>query len=146
MTIDRGPREETTVGLTHPEWVNGRRLWFEPGVAETVRKLHEGDPLRGWAGDPRLAVYWAGDCWELWRLEHDGEYRITWRGNPGTPLDDRIIDVLLEADRQRQTVTLHDRIVTASQQREQAKDNKWRDYIAGELAPRMEHALRKDVR
>jgi hypothetical protein len=143
--IDHGPREETPVGLVHPEWVNGRRLWFEPGVAETIRKLHDGDPLRGWAGDPRLAVYWAGDCWELWRLEHDGEYRITWRGDPGTPLDDRIIDVLLEADRQRQTMALHDRMVSDRERRDQTSERSFHEYVSEELAPRMAHVLRKDV-
>jgi hypothetical protein len=142
--IDHGPREETPVGLVHPEWVQGRRLWFEPAVAETIRKLHEGDPFRGWAGDPRLAVYWAGDCWELWRLEHDGEYRIVWRGDPGTPLDERIIDVLIEWDRQRQQMSLHDRMVRANERHEGAIYGDWRDYVAGEAAPRLAHAFRKD--
>lgn len=143
--IDHGPREETPVGLVHPEWVNGRRLWFEPSIAETIRKLHEGDPVRGWAGDPRLAVYWAGDCWELWRLEHDGEYRITWRGEPGTRLDERIIDMLVAFDRQRQTVPLHDRIAIDNERRDTAVQSEWRSYVAEEAAPRLARALRKEM-
>lgn len=143
--IDRGPREDTPAALVHPEWVNGRRLWFEPAVAETIRKLHEGDPLRGWAGDPRLAVYWAG-TWELWRLEHDGEYRIVWRGDPGTPLDERIIDVLIEWDRRRAEMTLHDRMVAETQRHEGAIERDWHNYVEGEAAPRLAHALRKDFR
>lgn len=137
------PREDTSAGLVHPEWVNGRRLWFEPAVAETIRKLREGDPVRGWEGDPRLAVYWAPDGWEVCRLEHDGQYRLVWRGKAGTPLDERLIDMLVAFDRQRNVVPLHDRIVAETERKEAADHRHWRDYVAEEAAPRLAKALKE---
>jgi hypothetical protein len=89
------PREQSSsVGLLHPEWVDGRRLWMDTVMRDIIHKLHHGDPVKGWEGDPNLAVYWNGEAelWELWRLEHDGEYRMVCRSTPGTPFDDRLID------------------------------------------------------
>jgi hypothetical protein len=144
MPVVLGPRETSPVGLLHPEWVNGRRLWMDSAMSGLIDKLHHGDPVRGWAGDPRLAVYWAPPCWELWRLEHDGEYRLTWRGAPGTPFDERLIDMLVAADRYRRTRSLHDEIVERNDRRDAQAQADWDSYVAEEAAPRLAKALRRE--
>ncbi len=137
-------REESLPGLVHPEWVNGRRLWMDGAMTELIRKLHEGDPVRGWEGDPRLAVYWAPPSWELWRLETDGEYRIVWRGKPGTPFDERIIDMLLAWDRHRRTVPLHDEITANNERVDAEREADLNEYVAEEVAPRLAYGLHKE--
>jgi hypothetical protein len=96
------PRENTALGIAHPEWVEGRRLWIDPEVQALVDKLHYGDPTIGWEGDERLALYREdGDRWLLMRLEHDGEYRPVCRSRPGLPLDERLIMHLVAHDARR---------------------------------------------
>lgn len=138
------PREETPTALVHPEWVGGRRLWMESGVMEVIRKIREGDPVRGWEGDPRLAVYWTDGGWELCRFEHDGEYRLVARSRPDVPLDERLIDLLVANDRQRNTVPLHDRIVATNDRKEADDTQHWHDYVAEEAAPRLAKALKEE--
>lgn len=95
---------ETSYGkLAHPQTLpDGRGLWVDPEVQDLVRILHEGDPVLGWEGDPRLALYRTADRrWELWRLEVDGEYRPVMRSKPDTKLDHRLILKLMEIDRNR---------------------------------------------
>jgi hypothetical protein len=145
MAVILGPREETPAGgLLHPEWVAGRRLWMDGAMSGLIHKLHHGDSVRGWEGDPRLAVYWSPPCWELWRLEHDGEYRIVWRGKPGTPFDERLIDMLCAWDRRRRTVSVHDEVTAANEKRDAAVKAERDDYLAGEVAPRIKWAFHKD--
>jgi hypothetical protein len=145
MPVLLGPREDTPTGnLLHPEWVAGRRLWMDSTMSGLIDKLHNGDPVRGWAGDPRLAVYWAPPSWELWRLEHDGEYRLVWRGAPGTPFDERLIDMLIAADRYRRSRSLHDEIVANNEARDAEKTAYWDSYMAEEAVPRLAKALRRE--
>lgn len=95
---------ETSYGkLAHPETLpDGRGLWVDPEVQDLIRILHHGDPVLGWEGDPRLALYRTADRrWELWRLEADGEYRPVMRSKPDTKLDHRLILKLVEMDRNR---------------------------------------------
>jgi hypothetical protein len=138
-------REETPAGLVHPEWVGGRRLWIDGAMAALIHKLHFGDPVRGWEGDPRLAVYWAPPRWEVWRLEHDGQYRQVCRSLPDIPFDERLIDSLIQWDRHRAGRSLHDSIVT-NNDRVAGRDKQRRDdFIAEELAPRLRHAVRGEL-
>src|SRR5690606_13484044 len=78
----------TSTQIAHPEWVDGRRLWLDPEVRDVVTRLRDGDPTRGWEGDPRLALYFIPGSrqWELMRLEADGEYRTVARSKPGARL------------------------------------------------------------
>jgi hypothetical protein len=117
---------------------------MDSAMSGLIDKLHHGDPVRGWEGDPRLAVYWAPPCWELWRLEHDGEYRIVWRGAPGTPFDERLIDMLCAWDRRRRRVALHDQVTAANDARTATLGAERDDYIAEEVAPRFAHAVERN--
>lgn len=94
-------RENSAAGITHPEWVDGRRLWIDPEVQVLVDKLHFGDPTLGWEGDERLALYREGPRWLLMRLEHDGEYRTVCWSRPGLELDERLIMHLVAHDARR---------------------------------------------
>jgi len=72
------PREETWARVDHPDFLHGRSI---VNLHELADRIQKGDPAVGWEGDPRicLAKYRDPDTreewYELWRLEHDGEYR-----------------------------------------------------------------------
>jgi len=113
-------------------------------MSDLIHKLHHGDGVKGWEGDPNLAVYWnqPEERWELWRLEDDGQYRFVCRSGPGVVFDDRIIDALLAWDRRRRQVSLHDEI-TAHNERLDADHARQRDdWAREEIAPRLRHAIR----
>lgn len=139
-------REETPAGLIHPEWCAGRRLWIDGAMSELIRKLHFGDPVRGWEGDPRLAVYWNPPRWEIMRLEADGEYRMVCRSQPHVPFDERLIDALVAHDRTRRGVEfLADDIERINEQLEHERRAAHHEHIAEEIAPRLRHALREEL-
>jgi hypothetical protein len=137
-------REDTPRSLLHPEWVGGRRLWMESAMASLIDKLHHGDPVRGWEGDPRLAVYWAPPCWEVMRLEADGQYRLVCRSTPGTPFDERLIEALVAHDRQR-GFQLHERIVNHNEQLDADHRAALDARVTEDVAPRLRHALRSEL-
>lgn len=96
-------REWSYASVSHPETLpDGRGLWVAPEVQEIQRKLREGDPLAGWPGDPRLALYRAekDPRWYLYRLEADGEYRMVVRSKPGVTLE-TLIPWLVKHDSHR---------------------------------------------
>ena len=104
MPVTDLPREQTfrPGELVHPTYVNGRQLWVSPEVEDIVHKLHYGDLILGWEGDPRLALYIDEEQrWVLERLEADGEYRPVCRSKPGLALDERLIIRLMEHDHRR---------------------------------------------
>jgi len=139
-------REQNPAGLVHPEWVHGRRLWLDGGMTELIRKLHFGDPTRGWEGDERLAVYWNPPRWEVWRMEADNQYRMVCRSTPGTPFDERLIDALVAHDRQRHGADfLADRIEANNNAVDARRQAEQRERIAEDVAPRLQHALRKEL-
>lgn len=134
-------------GIVHPEWVDGRRLWVDGSMRDLIDRLHNGDPVLGWEGDPRLAVYWNQPTqrWELWRLEDDNEYRFVCRSAPGVPFDVRVIHALIEWDVRRRQVSLHDEIVEHNDRLDAEADKRRNEWIAEEFAPKLRHALRKDA-
>lgn len=138
-------REETPKSLLHPEWVGGRRLWMESAMTALIDKLHYGDPVRGWEGDPRLAVYWAPPVWEIMRLEHDGQYRLVCRSKPGVPFDERLIDALVANDRQRATVGLYERIEAHNDRVEARHRAALNERLAEDVAPRLRHAIGREL-
>lgn len=133
-------------GLVHPEVIDGRHIWVDPVIADIVSKLHNGDPTKGWAGDPALEVYFEPieRRWELWRLEDDREYRMVCRSGPGIPFDERLIEHLVAHDRRRFKTSLHDQIVAANEKVDADIRRVNDDYINEEVNPRMNWALRKD--
>lgn len=139
-------REDTPQSLLHPEWVGGRRLWMESAMTSLIDKLHYGDPVRGWEGDPRLAVYWSPPCWEIMRLEHDGQYRLVCKSKANVPFDERLIDALVAHDRNRQSAGfLHDRIAVQKERHDAYLRARENEHIVEEVAPRLRHALRGEL-
>ena len=132
--------------LVHPEFLDGRRVWLDPVMEDIIGKLHNGDPTKGWEGDPRLEVYFepTQGRWELWRLEDDNEYRMTCRSQPGVPFDDRLIEHLVAHDRRRFKTSLHDQIAAQNEAIDREVRRKNDDYINEEVNPRMDWALKKD--
>lgn len=133
-------------GLVHPEIVEGRRVWLDPVMQDVIDKLHNGDPTKGWAGDPRLEVYFepVEQRWELWRLEDDNVYRMTCRSQPGVPFDERLIEHLVAHDRRRFTKSLHDQIVEKNAAIDRAVAAENESYVNEEVNPRLKWALKKD--
>lgn len=113
-----------------------------------VDGLQKGDPLFGWAGDPRLALYLDQQArmWELWRLEADNVYRRTL----GIPCDVQrgpeavatMIVKLVECDRNRGvdvgTTVEHMSLARAKDVEESLAS------FTEEYADRLKSALRKD--
>ena len=133
-------------GLVHPEVIEGRRVWLDGPMQDVIDKLHRGDPAKGWDGDPALEVYFepVEQRWELWRLEDDGEYRMTCRSKPGVPFDERLIEHLVAHDRRRFTTSLHDQIAAKNDAVDRDIKRRNDDYINEEVNPRMNWALKKD--
>lgn len=96
-------RDNSALGLQHPEWVDGRKLWLDPEVKQVVDWLHNGYPTLGWEGDPALALY-LGDKgeWVINRFEN-GQYRTVCRSKPGVHLDARVIMLLVHHDLRRRS-------------------------------------------
>jgi hypothetical protein len=139
-----GPREDTPERLWHPEWNAGMRYWTDGSVEAVMRKVQHGDPVKGWEGDPRLALYahdeGEGRVWELCRLEHDGQYRLVARSQPGVPFDDRIVDELIARDRRR-GFDVDQAVVAANERRDREAADRAADLDA-ETGDRLAHALR----
>ena len=134
--------------MLHPEVHEGRLLWIDRDI---VAKIQGGDPVLGWEGDDRLAVYLEaetpdGPVWALWRLEEDNVYRHVVRTEPGVPFDERVIHWLIAHDKRRKGPDFNlDEIVKKHNDQIDAKIEADRnEYIAEELAPRLRHALVKD--
>lgn len=139
-----GPREETPQRLWHPEWVAGMRYWTDGSVEAVMDRVHFGDQVKGWEGDPRLALYAqdteAGRVWELLRLEHDGQYRLVARSAPNVPFDDRIVDELIARDRRR-GFDVGTTVASANELREREADRRMAELDA-ETSDRLAHAAR----
>lgn len=132
--------------LTTPDNLDGRRVWTDPGFADMLRKLQEGDPTKGWAGDPMIFMMRSADLtrWELWRLEDDGVERMVCRSQPGVPFDERLLEQLVATDRRRFKKSLFDQIVEKNEKREAEQRAETEHYLAEEVAPRLKWAARKD--
>jgi hypothetical protein len=137
-------REQTHAALTHPEWVNGRRLWRDGAVNDIIRRIHHGDPTRGWEGDPRLEVYFDGDTrqWELWRLEHDNTYRRVVYSDPGGQLDTSIIDWLVAHDTRR-GYDPHRELVATNTDVKRRRSDTFHEWVREELGPHASFLARK---
>jgi hypothetical protein len=116
-------------------------------MRDLIHKVQHGDPVKGWEGDPNLAVYFnePDHRWELWRLEDDGEYRFVCRSQPDATFDDRIVDALLGWDRRRRSMSLHDEIVAHNDKLEAAAAAETDLAMTEEVAPRLRHAMRKEA-
>lgn len=137
-------REQTYSTLTHPEWVDGNRLWKDPSVTDLIDRLHNGDPTRGWEGDPRLAIYYIAQTkqWELMRLEADGEYRRVAVSKPGVPLSPTIIDELVARD-VRRGFNLAETVNQSNDRIKRARSAEYQEWLNEEIRPHMSHLVGK---
>lgn len=133
--------------ITHPEWVNGRRLWMDTPMRDLIHRVRFGDPVKGWEGDARLDLYWDGlnHRFELWRLEDDEEYRFVCRSGEGVSFDDRIIDALIAWDGRRRLTPIEQQVIEHNTRVDEDKAARQEEWVAEDLAPRLHHAFRKDA-
>lgn len=70
---------------------------------DLLDRLHNGQPEVGWEGDPRLALAFnrQTDRWELWRFEHDSQYRLVGVSKPGCSFPPDTIQNLVSIDGRR---------------------------------------------
>ncbi len=114
-------------------------------MAEPIRN---GDPLLGWAGDTRLALYanWVRGTWQLWRREHDGQYRmVTQRGMAearGPELVVSLINALVAHDTRR-GFDPHTHVVEQNEALDRAVGRHWDDRHS-ELNDKLRWALHRD--
>lgn len=88
-----GQMSSYDVGVYHPTYQNGKRLWMDPEVQEITDKLRFGDPTLGWEGDARFAIYMDGKTnrWEVQHIDDRGTRYVVCRSKPGAHLDERLI-------------------------------------------------------
>jgi|SaaInlStandDraft_1057018.scaffolds.fasta_scaffold13185_4 hypothetical protein len=138
-------------GLLHPQTQNGRTLWVDTGMDDLIKKIHHGDPVLGWEGDERLAVYanqtQGGMVFELWRLEEDEQYRHVMHTQPNDPFDHQIIRWLVENDKRRKPKgwSLDAEIKEHNTALDDAKEQQRKEWVREEFGPRLLHAVRKDM-
>ena len=132
--------------LTHPEWVNGRRLWIEGPMSDVIDKLNNGDPAKGWEGDPNLAVYYIPESerWEILRLEETGRYELVCRSKPGVPFHDGVIDMLMTRDQKYRKLDLHQEVVEHNEAMRAAEEREFDERMT-EFAERFAYGVRKDM-
>ena len=132
--------------LSRPELHQGELLWVN---RDLIDKIEHGDPTLGWEGDNRLAVFLeqrSPEVWALYRLEDDGYWRHVVRTEEGVPFDERVIHWLCQNDIRRKPAGFDlDAIVKEQNEKVRAqKDQENQEYMAEEVAPRLQHALKKD--
>lgn len=152
-------RELTYTTVSHPdELVFARKHPLDPIVMLRVddvftEQVTKGDPVLGWEGDSRLAVYMAPPrdghatgTYELCRLEHDGTYRSICRHAAvlrGPEIMVAFVRWLIAHDTRRGYDPNVD-IDTANAKATKAHDDALSDWARNDLADRLHHAMRKD--
>jgi hypothetical protein len=120
---------------------DGTNLVVEGDVHDIARRLHEGDPTLGWAGDPNLLLFLnvATGMFEVWAPDaHLEPYLAV--AHPRC--DASLIRRLVDADNRRETA--YDRVVAANAKAEADAAQVRADHQE-EVADRLHHALRKDL-
>ena len=143
-------REITLGRLKHPDFL--RLSAWDTDIRElvddpVVDRLTKGDPIFGWEGDDRLALYInrTQGVWELVRLEHDNQYR-TATTVPGIRRGHDVVAGLVlwlvESDTRR-GFDPHLAIVEHHTKRDRAKESALSDFEE-EAADRVVHGLERD--
>jgi hypothetical protein len=135
------------MSFLHPEWVNGRRIWMDGPMHDLIHRIQYGDPVKGWEGDSRLALYFNGEDerFELWRLEDDETYRMVARSDVGVALDERIIDALIAMDGRRRNQSLADEVLGHNAVIQTERDHQRDEWVAEDMAPRLRHAFTEEL-
>lgn len=139
------------MSIIHPQVINGRQIWLDTGMDDLIHKIQHGDPVLGWEGDERLAVYAtpnpAGMVFELWRLEDDEQYRHVMHTQPGDPFDHNVIRWLVMNDKRRkpQGWSLDEEVKEHNRNLDEQHDAKRNEWVREEIGPRLLGAMRKDL-
>ena len=87
---------------------------------DLLDRLHNGDATLGWEGDPRLCLAFnrETDRWEMWRFEHDSQYRLVGVSKTGCGFPPDTIQNLVSKDGRRgydvvKDVERHNQMTTA---------------------------------
>lgn len=130
----------------HPERLSsGASVVTNPyEMDDLVQRLQKGDPAQGWEGDPRLvlAFHRAEQRWELWRREHDEQYRLVCRSKPGLPFPGTVISDLVSRDARR-GFDVRDYIDRENEKVESTRQHAMSEAF-GPMHEKMQWALRKD--
>lgn len=145
------PREQTLTAIEHSDLIHGRNVVrLGTDLHELADRIKNGDAVSGWEGDPRLtlAKYGSGrdEQFELWRLEHDGEYRMVavLRPDAAGHLDpSNICRRLVERDARR-GYDIKDAVDRHNARAQEANEAPSKDRLSG-AAEKLAWALKRDL-
>lgn len=148
------PREQTLASVRHPDIIEGRAVLIGGGVNlnELSHRIQHGDPASGWEGDVRMVLCryvnptTREEQIELWRLEHDGEYRQEARLRPDASgiLDpSNICAQLVERDARR-GYNIKDAVDRHNAGVQREKDRVGADKMSG-AADKLAWAIKRDL-
>lgn len=118
-------------------------------VHPVVSSLTEGSPAQGWEGDVRLAIYLdtKQQRFQLWRLEHDNQYRMAAQlpANAGMSpaVINSLIDRLLQHD-SRRGFDANTAVQKATVAADALADKNLAEIVREHIAPKLMWALDKD--
>lgn len=110
--------------------------------------IKDGDAVLGWGGDQRLQLYLNQKfgSWELWRLEGNGEYQLTWawdaRMCPAIDITPTAIQWLIEHDQTRGYDVVKD--VVGTYDLRELEKQKAKDEFLDEASDAVAWGLKKD--
>lgn len=140
-------RETTITEAEHPYTLpsGAASIVDREAMDGLLDKLHNGQPELGWAGDKRLCLAFnrQNQRWELWRLEHDSEYRLVAQSQPGMGFPHSIIRALVDHDTRRGYDVGQD--IIDHNTRLQAEKDAASDEVLAEKMRRVYHAVGKDI-
>lgn len=141
-------RETRFQARDHREQMPSGAAILASGTAmdDLLDRLQNGSPTHGWEGDARLCLAYnrQTERWELWRCEHDAQYRLVGASKKGFPFPPNLIEHLVSRDGRRGYDLIKD-MDKMEMVRKAAEDYKFHEA----MAPRIEKlawALRKDDR
>jgi len=118
-------------------------------VHPTVDVLTKGAPALGWEGDNRLAVYLDTmvQRFQLWRLEHDNQYRLTAQLPPNAQITPETMNSLIERLVQHDAHRGFDanrEVAAAAAKADAANDKMLSEVVTEHIAPKLRWAMIKD--
>ena len=105
---------------------SGAAILVDPrDMDDLIDRLQNGDPTKGWEGDPRLCIAFnrVTQRFELWRREADEEYRLVCQSRPGMSFPHNLIDEIVAHD-VRRGYNPHDTIAAHNAKIDAEKDDR----------------------
>lgn len=141
------PRE-LTVTVDHPQTLaDGDMVKVGTALYPYLTLLYDGDAPNGWAGDTRLCFYLGPEGrYYLYRLEHDGVYRMVCRSAPfgvgmmGQEGVQKLIRELISKDSHR-GVDVGAETIAHNVKLDSDRDKAFNELIDEEVAPRLGYAF-----